>query len=78
MFSLLCLDPVTMDKVHYCERFIELMIDLEVRSVQWFFCYIIIKEADDYICKIKPMTIYEIFLYHLKLALVCLYLFQVS
>lgn len=26
-----CLEPVTMDKVHYCERFIELMIDLEVR-----------------------------------------------
>ena len=49
-----------MDKVHYCERFIELMIDLEVRSVQWFFRYIIIKEANDYICKIKPMTIYEI------------------
>ena len=73
MFSLLRLDPVTMDKVHYCERFIELMIDLEVRSAQWFFCYIIIKEANDYICRVKPMTIYEVFLYHLELALVCTY-----
>lgn len=28
-----CLSPesVSMEKVHYCERFIELMIDLEVR-----------------------------------------------
>lgn len=24
------LGPISMDKVHYCERFIELMIDLEV------------------------------------------------
>lgn len=42
MFCLLCPEPVTMDKVHYCERFIELMIDLEVRNLQWLSCYIII------------------------------------
>lgn len=24
------LGPISMDKVHYCERFIELMLDLEV------------------------------------------------
>lgn len=24
-----------MEKVHYCERFIELMIDLEVRRLLW-------------------------------------------
>ena len=31
-------DPVTMDKVHYCERFIELMIDLEalLPTRRWF------------------------------------------
>lgn len=26
---------VSMEKVHYCERFIELMIDLEVRWLLW-------------------------------------------
>jgi hypothetical protein len=33
------LEPVTMDKVHYCERFIELMIDLEVRNMWWLAVY---------------------------------------
>lgn len=31
-------EPVSMDKVHYCERFIELMIDLEVRHLTFYFC----------------------------------------
>lgn len=28
-----------MEKVHYCERFIELMIDLEVRNTIYKGCY---------------------------------------
>lgn len=30
------LGPISMEKVHYCERFIELMIDLEVRWLSWW------------------------------------------
>lgn len=28
--------PISMDKVHYCERFIELMLDLEVSYCKFF------------------------------------------
>lgn len=30
------LGPVSMDKIHYCERFIELMIDLEVQCAGFY------------------------------------------
>lgn len=70
MLSSLYLEPVTMDKVHYCERFIELMIDLEVRSMQWLFYHVIIKEA-----KTMHMTIYEILLSP-QTGLSLMYLFQ--
>lgn len=40
VIAFFCTGPVDMDRVHYCERFIELVIDLEVRREVIFSIYI--------------------------------------
>lgn len=65
--------PVSMDKVHYCERFIELLIDLEVRHKHQvlffvFLCFKMIKRLS------TKSSIF--FLIHVNLAKCCRHHFQ--